>query len=177
MIIGSDFFLKVLNSVVVVGLYYGFLTTFSIRSSYFFFVRTMVMEKEPNTNKKVAATTGFFMGQLIRFVSIYYAPLYLALGRPHTITVLALPYLLIQLFLNTEKKIFAYGSNNQNSIRDLENIFVFLNHLIFQLLNICILPSSTLARLVSIYLFRCNNKMLFVISSFFAWGIGQILVI
>ncbi|CAH9118243.1 unnamed protein product [Cuscuta epithymum] len=110
------------------------------------------------------------MGQLIRFVSIYYAPLYLALGRPHTITVLALPYLLIQLFLNTEKKIFAYGSNNQNSIRDLENIFVFLNHLIFQLLNICILPSSTLARLVSIYLFRCNNKMLFVISSFFCLG-------
>ncbi|PKU72519.1 Putative membrane protein ycf1 [Dendrobium catenatum] len=32
------------------------------------------------------------------FISIYYAPLHLALGRPHTITVLVLPYLLFHFF-------------------------------------------------------------------------------
>ncbi|GER28985.1 DNA-directed RNA polymerase subunit beta' [Striga asiatica] len=40
--------------------------------------------------KKVSAVTGFIMGQLVMFISIYYAPLHLALGRPHTITFLGL---------------------------------------------------------------------------------------
>ncbi|KAL2901521.1 hypothetical protein RDABS01_026603 [Bienertia sinuspersici] len=52
---------------------------------------------------------------------------------------------------------------------------VFLNNLIFQLFNYFILPSATLARLVNIYMFRCNNKMLFVTSSFVGWLIGHIL--
>nr|BDR61698.1 hypothetical protein RF1 [Erycibe henryi]BDR61712.1 hypothetical protein RF1 [Erycibe henryi] len=165
--------LKIINSVVVVGLYYGFLTAFSIKPSYLFF---LVMEEE--STKRVAATTGFITGQLMIFISIYYAPLYLALGRPHTITVLALHYFFFHLFWNTSthKRFFDYGSTNRNSMRNLGIQCVFLNNLILQLLNTCILPSSTLARLVSIYLFRCNNKMLFVTSSFVAWLIGQILV-
>ncbi|KAK8964141.1 putative membrane protein ycf1 [Platanthera guangdongensis] len=43
---------------------------------------------EEGTEKEVSATTGFIAGQLMMFISIYYAPLHLALGRPHTITVL-----------------------------------------------------------------------------------------
>ncbi|CAN6868433.1 unnamed protein product, partial [Brassica oleracea] len=84
--------MKIINSVVVVGLYYGFLTTFSIGPSYLFLLRARVMDEgEEGTEKKVSATTGFIAGQLMMFISIYYAPLHLALGRPHTITVLALP--------------------------------------------------------------------------------------
>ncbi|GJR20415.1 ycf1 protein [Tanacetum coccineum] len=71
--------MKIINSVVVVGLYYGFLTTFSIGPSYLFLLRAHVMEE--GTEKKVSATTGFITGQLIMFISIYYAPLHLALGR------------------------------------------------------------------------------------------------
>ncbi|GJQ94064.1 cytochrome b-c1 complex subunit Rieske-4, mitochondrial-like protein [Tanacetum coccineum] len=70
--------MKIINSVVVVGLYYGFLTTFSIGPSYLFLLRAHVMEE--GTEKKVSATTGFITGQLIMFISIYYAPLHLALG-------------------------------------------------------------------------------------------------
>lgn len=91
-----------INSVVVVGLYYGFLTVFSIGPSYLFLFRAWVMEE--GTEKKVAATTGFIMGQLIMFISIYYAPLYLALGKPHTRTLPYLPYLLTNLFLNNTNK-------------------------------------------------------------------------
>nr|YP_010469753.1 Ycf1 protein [Salicornia fruticosa]UVF33891.1 Ycf1 protein [Salicornia fruticosa] len=168
--------MKIINSVVVVGLYYGFLTTFSIGPSYFFLLRTQVMEEgEEGTAKKVAATTGFIMGQLIMFISIYYTPLHLALGRPHTITVLALPYLLFHFFWNNHKHFFDYGSTSKNSMRNLSIPFVFLNNLIFQLFNYFILPSATLARLVNIYMFRCNNKMLFVTSSFVGWLIGHIL--
>ena len=49
--------MKIINSVVVVGLYYGFLTTFSIGPSYLFLLRARVMEE--GTEKKVSATTGF----------------------------------------------------------------------------------------------------------------------
>nr|WAX37822.1 hypothetical chloroplast RF1 [Phyllanthus niruri subsp. lathyroides] len=64
--------MKIINSVVVVGLYYGFLTTFSIGPSYLFLLRARVIEE--GTEKKVSATTGFITGQLITLISIYYAP-------------------------------------------------------------------------------------------------------
>nr|YP_009668790.1 Ycf1 protein [Microlicia cogniauxiana]QCW93552.1 Ycf1 protein [Microlicia cogniauxiana] len=168
--------MKIINSVVMVGLYYGFLTTFSIGPSYLFLLQARVMEEgEEGTEKKVSATTGFIAGQLMMFISIYYAPLHLALGRPHTITVLALPYLLFHFFWNNHKHFLDYGSTTRNSMRNLSIQCVFLNNLIFQLFNHFILPSSMLARLVNIYMFRCNNKMLFVTSSFVGWLIGHIL--
>nr|QIT04190.1 Ycf1 protein [Sicyos edulis] len=165
--------MKIINSVVVVGLYYGFLTTFSIGPSYLFLLRARVMEE--GTEKKVSATTGLITGQLMMFISIYYAPLHLALGRPHTITVLALPYLLFHFFWNNHKHFFDYGSTTRNSMRNLSIQCVFLNNLIFQLFNHFILPSSMLVRLVNISMFRYNNKMLFVTSSFVGWLIGHIL--
>nr|YP_009570753.1 hypothetical protein RF1 [Frankenia pulverulenta]QBC67676.1 hypothetical protein RF1 [Frankenia pulverulenta] len=166
--------MKIINSVVVIGLYYGFLTTFSIGPSYLFLLRARVME-EGGTEKKVSATTGFIMGQLMVFISIYYTPLHLALGRPHTITVLALPYLLFHFFWKNHKYFFDCGSTTRNSMRNLSIQCVFLNNLIFQLFNHFILPSSMLARLVNIYMFRCNNKMFFLTSSFVGWLIGHIL--
>nr|YP_010260714.1 hypothetical chloroplast RF1 [Corybas obscurus]YP_010260722.1 hypothetical chloroplast RF1 [Corybas obscurus]UIX55687.1 hypothetical chloroplast RF1 [Corybas obscurus]UIX55695.1 hypothetical chloroplast RF1 [Corybas obscurus] len=165
--------MKIINSVVVVGLYYGFLTTFSIGPSYLFLLRARVMEE--GTEGEVSATTGFIAGQLMMFISIYYAPLHLALGRPHTITVLVLPYLLFHFFWNNHKNFFDYGSTTRNSMRNLSIQCVFLNNLIFQLFNHFILPSSTLARLVNIYMFRCNNKIFFLTSSFVGWLIGHIL--
>nr|YP_009745552.1 hypothetical chloroplast RF1 [Tribulus terrestris]QIH29924.1 hypothetical chloroplast RF1 [Tribulus terrestris] len=168
--------MKIINSVVVVGLYYGFLTTFSIGPSYLFLLRARVMEEgEGGTENRVSATTGFITGQLMMFISIYYAPLHLALGRPHTITVLALPYLLFHFFFTNHKHFFDYGSTTKNSMRNLSIQCVFLNNLIFQLFNHFILPSSMLVRLVNIYMFRCNNKMLFLTSSFVGWLIGHIL--
>uniref|UniRef100_A0A2K1YGT4 Translocon at the inner envelope membrane of chloroplasts 214 n=1 Tax=Populus trichocarpa TaxID=3694 RepID=A0A2K1YGT4_POPTR len=168
--------MKVINLVVVVGLYYGFLTTFSMGPFYLCLLRARVIEEgEEGTEKKVSATTGFITGQLMMFISIYYAPLHLALGGPHTITILALPYLLFHFFWNNHKHFFDYGSTTRNSMCNLSIQCVFLNNLIFQLFNHFILPSSMLVRLVNIYMFRCNNKMLFVTSSFVGWLIGHIL--
>nr|UPX88227.1 hypothetical chloroplast RF1 [Excentrodendron hsienmu] len=167
--------MRIINSVVMVGLYYGFLTTLSIGPSYLFFLRARVMEdEEEGPDNKVSSTTGFIAGQFIMFISIYYAPLHLALSRPHTITVLALPYILFHFFWNNHKDFFDYGCTNRNSLRNLIIQCVFLNNLIFQLFNLFILPSSMLARLVNIYMFRCNNNMLFVTSSFVGWLIGHI---
>ncbi|GER30102.1 Ycf1 protein [Striga asiatica] len=167
--------IKISNSVVVVGLYYGFLTTFSIGPSYLFLLGTQIIEKEPEN--KVSAATGFIMGQLVMFISIYYAPLHLALGRPHTITFLGLLYLLFQFFWNNfhqdETWYWTYEIVTETTMFSIQ--CVFLNHLIFQLFNHCLFAGSMLARLVNIDMFRCNNKMLFVISSFVGWLIGHIL--
>src|ERR1044072_1432323 len=84
------FAVKILNSAVVIGLYYGFLTTFAIGPSYLFLIRGQCLGDSSET--KISATTGFITGQLMMFISIYYAPLHLALNRPHTITVLTIPY-------------------------------------------------------------------------------------
>nr|QHN58855.1 Ycf1 [Stereochilus dalatensis] len=165
--------MKIINSVVVIGLYYGFMTTFSIGPSYLLLLRDYIMEE--GNEKEVSATTGFIAGQLMMFISIYYAPLHLALSRPHTITVLVLPYLLFHFFWNNQKNFFDYGSTHRNSMRNLSIQCIFLNNLIIQLFNHFILPSSTLARLVNIYMFRCNNKILFLTSSFVGWLIGHIL--
>nr|YP_010555386.1 hypothetical chloroplast RF19 [Adinobotrys atropurpureus]UYR22025.1 hypothetical chloroplast RF19 [Adinobotrys atropurpureus] len=164
--------LKIMNSVVVVGLYYGFLTTFSIGPSYLFLLRARVMEE--GTEKKVSATTGFITGQLMMLISIYYAPLHLALGRPYTITVITLPYLLFNFFDKNDKHFLNYRYKNPNSIRNFSIHRVFFNNLLFQLLNPFFFPSSILIRLVNIYLFRCNNKLLFLTSSFVGWLIGHI---
>nr|QHN58115.1 Ycf1 [Cleisostoma birmanicum] len=174
-LLGNPLYLcmKIINSVVVIGLYYGFMTTFSIGPSYLLLLRAWIMEE--GNEKEVSATTGFIAGQLMMFISIYYAPLHLALSRPHTITVLVLPYLLFHFFWNNHKNFFDYGSTHRNSMRNLSIQCVFLNNLIIQLFNHFILPSSTLARLVNIYMFRCNNKILFLTSSFVGWLIGHIL--
>nr|YP_010555832.1 Ycf1 [Phacellanthus tubiflorus]UYR95062.1 Ycf1 [Phacellanthus tubiflorus] len=162
---------KIIKPAIVVGLYYGFLTTFSIGPSYFFLLQARIMEE--GRNKQLAATTGFLMGQLIMFISIYYAPLHLTLDRAHTITAMAVPYLLLNFFWNNHKNFFDYESTN--SMREFGMLCIFINNFIFQLLNYFVLPSSMLVRSVNIYMFRCNNKMLFVTSSFFGWVMGQFL--
>nr|QUB07498.1 hypothetical chloroplast RF1 [Limonium bicolor] len=182
-----NLYMKIINSVVVAGLYYGFFTTFSIGSSYFLLIRAIATEKEKGregTVKRVAATTGFIMGQLIMLLSIYSKPLYLLLGRPHTITALTLPYLFVHLFLSNHYKFDSY-----NSLQSFSTQLVFLNNLIFPLFPFHVnnfifplfyhfmLPSSMLARSANIYMFRCNNKILFVISSFVSWLIGLSLFI
>ncbi|KAJ0770075.1 hypothetical protein HanPI659440_Chr07g0252951 [Helianthus annuus] len=150
--------MKIINSVVVVGLYYGFLTTFSIGPSHLFLLQAHVMEEgEEGAEKKVSATTSFITGQLIMFISFYYAPLHLALGRPHTRTVLTLPYLLFHFFCNSKKNFL-----NMDLLPEIQCVISTFN-------------VSMLARLVNIFMFRYNSKMLFITSSFVGWIIDLIL--
>ena len=137
--------MKIMNSVVVVGLYYGFLSTFSIGPSYLFLLRARIMQE--GTEKKLSATAGFITGQLIMFISIYYAPLHLALGRPHIITVIPLPYLLFHFFGNNKKNFLNYGDKKKNSIRKFSIQRIFFTNLIFQLFNPLVLPSSILVKI------------------------------
>nr|QJD20918.1 hypothetical chloroplast RF19 [Trifolium alexandrinum] len=173
--------LKIVNSTVVIGLYYGFLSTLAVGPSYLFLIRARIMEEGPET--EIAATTGFITGQLVRFMSIYYAPFHLALGRPHTVTVLTVPYLFFNFIHKNDTYYYSdpdyYRLNseykkNQNSMRNFRIYKVFFNNLFFQFLNPLLFPNSTLPRLLNIYLFRSNNKLVFLTSSFVGWLIGHI---
>ncbi|CAI0433367.1 unnamed protein product [Linum tenue] len=116
-------------------------------SSCFFLLQARVIEEgEEGTEKKISATSCFITGQHMMFLSIYYAALHLVLGRPHTITVIALPYLLLNFFWNNHKHFFDDGSTTGNSMRKLSIQCVFLNNFIFQLFNHFLLPSSMLTR-------------------------------
>nr|YP_009092727.1 hypothetical protein ycf1 [Eustrephus latifolius]YP_009092739.1 hypothetical protein ycf1 [Eustrephus latifolius]AIR12578.1 hypothetical protein ycf1 [Eustrephus latifolius]AIR12579.1 hypothetical protein ycf1 [Eustrephus latifolius] len=179
LLLSSNLCMKITNSVVVVGLYYGFLSTFSIGPSYFFLVRSRFVYEI--REKEISATTGFIMGQLLMFVSIYYTPLYLALNRPHTMTLLLPLYLMFHTSFGMHDYIEDLFVSDDDDIsprkRKLRIQLAYLNNLIFQLFNPFLLPSATLARLITIYMFRCDNKILFVTSSFVGWLIGHILFI
>ena len=173
--------LKIVNSAVVIGLYYGFLSTLSIGPSYLFLIRARIMEEGPET--EIAATTGFITGQLMMFISIYYAPFHLALSRPHTVTALTVPYLFFNFVHKNDTYYYSdpdyYRLNseykkNPNSIRNFRIYKVFLNNLFFQFFNPLLFPNSILIRLLNIYLFRSNNKLVFLTSSFVGWLIGHI---
>nr|YP_009046865.1 hypothetical chloroplast RF19 [Trifolium subterraneum]AID67350.1 hypothetical chloroplast RF19 [Trifolium subterraneum] len=173
--------LKIVNSAVVIGLYYGFLSSLSIGPSYLFLIRARIMEEGPET--EIAATTGFITGQFMMFMSIYYVPFHLALIRPHTVTVLTVPYLFFNFIHKNDTYYYSdpdyYRLNseykkNQNSIRNFRIYKVFFNHLFFQCLNPLLLPNSIFGRVLNIYLFRSNNKLVLLTSSFVGWLIGHI---
>nr|YP_009407302.1 component of inner membrane protein import complex [Drosera regia]ASA46215.1 component of inner membrane protein import complex [Drosera regia] len=175
--------IKLINSVVFVGMSFGFLTAISIGPSYLLLLRAQIREKE--IEKRSAAVSGVIMGQLIMQISIYYRPLHLVLGKPHIITLLAIPYFCLRFFhnLNLLENPTSNIPTGKRSIYYFISIYkctlyyIFWNNLILQFFNHYIYPNSTLFRLVNIYLFRYNNKVLFLVSSFFGWLIGHILFV
>nr|YP_010281331.1 hypothetical chloroplast RF1 [Epilobium cylindricum]UKH50626.1 hypothetical chloroplast RF1 [Epilobium cylindricum] len=172
--------MKISNSVVMVGLYYGFISAFSMGCSYLFLLRPRFLEGDQDAiEKKVSETAGFFTGQLLVFISMLYAPLHLALGRPHTLLLLVPPYFFFHFLCNNRGQYpdSFFALEFTNSMRNLRIQWVFLNNLLFQLLSLSLLARPMLTRLNHIYIFRCNNKIVFVLSSFVGWLIGHILVV
>nr|QWL15909.1 hypothetical chloroplast RF19 [Plantago coronopus]QWL15929.1 hypothetical chloroplast RF19 [Plantago coronopus] len=164
--------IKIFNSVIVFGLYYGFVSSFSMGPSLLFL--NQALAREEAIEKKAAAMSGTFLGQLIMFISIFYAPLHLVLGQSTTMSVLSLSYLLLNFF--NKGRILYSGSSNQGSFGYGKIVGLFLSNLIFQCLNHFFFPSSVLFRLINVYIFRSNKKMLFLTSSFAGWLFGWVLV-
>jgi len=55
-----SFYMKINNLIIVFVLYYGFLITFSMKTSYLFLLQAWGIEE--GTKKKVSATTCFITG-------------------------------------------------------------------------------------------------------------------
>jgi hypothetical protein len=162
--------INISSPLILFGLYYGFLTTLPIGPSQILSIRAFLLE---GTLSGTVAISGLILGQLIIFLSIYYSPLYIILIKPHTVTLLVLPYILFYWY--RIKDLLDYQSLRPiSSINDSRIYKVFFDSFIFQLLNPVLLPSPVLARLVNLFLFRYSNNFLFVSSCFFGWLSGHL---
>jgi hypothetical protein len=162
--------INISSPLILFGLYYGFLTTLPIGPSQILSIRAFLLEGKLSGT---FAVSGLIIGQLIIFLSIYCSPLYILLVKPHTVTLLILPYILFYWY--RIKDLLDYQSLRPiTSIKDARLYKVFLDSFIFQLLNPILLPSPVLARLVNLFLFRYSNNFLFIISCFFGWISGHL---
>lgn len=161
--------INISSPLILFGLYYGFLTTLPIGPSQILSIRAFLLE---GNLSGTVAISGLILGQLLIFLSIYYSPLYIILVKPHTITLLVLPYILFYWY--RIKDLLDYQSLRPiNSINDSRIYKIFFDSFLFQLLNPVLLPSPVLARLVNLFLFRYSNNFLFVVSCFFGWLSGH----
>lgn len=161
--------INISSPLILFGLYYGFLTTLPIGPSQILSIRAFLLE---GNLSGTVAISGLILGQLIIFLSIYYSPLYIILIKPHTVTLLVLPYILFYWY--RIKDLLDYQSLRPiSSINDSRIYKVFFDSFIFQLLNPVLLPSPVLARLVNLFFFRYSNNFLFVLSCFFGWLSGH----
>nr|QYB18471.1 Ycf1 [Conocephalum salebrosum]QYB18559.1 Ycf1 [Conocephalum salebrosum] len=155
------------------GIYYGFLTTLPIGPSQLLSIRAFLLE---GNLSGLAAVSGLITGQFLIFLSIYYSPLYIILIKPHLFTLLVLPSILFYWY--KIKDLIDYQSLKPiTSINDTRISKIFLDNLIFQLINPIVLPSPVLARLLNICLFRYSNNLVFLLSSFLGWCFGQFLFV
>nr|YP_010917765.1 Ycf1 protein [Encalypta ciliata]UVG41351.1 Ycf1 protein [Encalypta ciliata] len=162
--------INISSPLILFGLYYGFLTTLPIGPSQILCVRAFLLEGDLSGT---VAISGLILGQLIIFLLIYYSPLYILLVKPHTVTLLVLPYILFYWY--RIKDLLDYQSLRPiSSMKDLRIYKIFFDSFIFQLLNPVLLPSPVLARLINLFFFRYSNNFLFVLSCFFGWSSGHL---
>lgn len=155
------------------GLYYGFLATLPIGPSQLLSIRAFLLEG--NLGGAVAIG-GSIVGQLIIFSSVYYSPLYVILIKPHTLTLLVLPYILS--YWCRAKDLLNYQSLRPiASLQDIRIYKLFFDSIIFQLLNPILLPSPVLARLLNLFPSRYSNNVLFLAGTISGWFCGQYLFI
>lgn len=165
--------IKFSSTFILFGLYYGFLTTLPIGPSQLLAIRTFLLEG--NLGGTVAIS-GSMMGQLIIFLSVYYSPLYIILIKPHILSLLSLYYIFFYWY--RIKDLLSYQSLRPIiSLGDFRVYHLFLDSMIFQLLNPILLPSPILARLLNIFFFRYSNNILFLTSTLLGWFYGQYLFI
>jgi hypothetical protein len=117
------------------------------------------------------------MGQLIVFFSMYYSPIYAALWKPHTITLLIVPYMFFCFNQINKEPSSSESPHPMNSINNPKILSLFMGGLILQLFNPILLANLVLTRLVNLFLFCYNNNISFIISGFFCWLGGHILFI
>ena len=157
--------INISSPLILFGSYYGFLTTLPLGPSQILSIRAFLLE---GNLSGIISLSGLLLGQLIIFLSIYYSPFYIILIKPHTITLLVLPYIFFYWY--RIKDLLDYQSLRPiSSLNDSRIYKIFFDSFLFQILNPVLLPSPVLTRLVNIFFFRYSNNFLFVLSWFFGW--------
>ncbi len=165
--------IKFSSTFIIFGLYYGFPITLPIGPSQLLSIRAFLLEG--NLGGTVAVG-GSIVGQSIIFLSLYYSPFYITLVKPHILSLLISYYIFFYWY--RIKDLLSYQSLRPIiSLRDLRVYHLFMDSMVFQLLNPILLPSPILARLSNIFFFRYSNNILFLTSTILGWFYGQYLFV
>nr|QWW93001.1 hypothetical protein [Delavayella serrata] len=161
--------IKFSSTFILFGIYYGFITTLPIGPSHLLSIRAFLLE---GNLAGTVAIVGSITGQLIIFLSVYYSPLYIILVKPHILTLLLLYYIFFYWY--RIKDLLNYQCLRPIiSLQDSRVYNLFLDSMIFQLLNPILLPNAVLTRLLNILFFRYSNNLLFLTSTFLGWSCGH----
>jgi hypothetical protein len=168
-------------SLAVLGIYYGFLSTLPIGPAQLLCVRTFLLEAKGterqlsaivSANKvAVAAISGLVVAQVMLLLSVYFPSLYALWVKPHTLSLLVLPYLMLRW-----NRIKQFESNivEKEIWGDFGIPIAFLESLFLQLMNPILLPSPVFARLMGLFLFRYSNVPAFIIGGILGSLFGHI---
>nr|YP_009547266.1 conserved hypothetical chloroplast protein Ycf1 [Pentagramma triangularis]AYW14922.1 conserved hypothetical chloroplast protein Ycf1 [Pentagramma triangularis] len=160
---------KVMSPYILLGLYYGLLATLPVGPPQILCVRSFLLG---GNLCGLVSLSGSMLGQLVTILSIYFSPIYIILSKPHVLTVLAIPYML--LFCLIIKDFPNYQILRPVTLlRDSRVVRLFLISFLFQILNPILLPNPVLTRLTYLFFFRYSTNKLFLIATFWGWLIGQ----
>ena len=173
-------------SLILLGIYYGLLTTFSVGPSQLVCVRNFLLEGRGKDldiyrtiqNSKVLVTTisAVIISKIIILVSIYFTPISSLLIKPFSSSIFFFLYI---FFYWRRVSVF----NRETLIReeqsfDYINILnVFLDIILVQILNPFIFPTPVLKRLLNVFLFRYSQMPFFLSGIVIGWISGQLLFI
>nr|YP_010889634.1 hypothetical chloroplast RF19 [Cyrtomium caryotideum]WJJ69482.1 hypothetical chloroplast RF19 [Cyrtomium caryotideum] len=161
--------LKSMSPYILFGLYYGFLATLPVGPSQILCIRAFLLG---GNISGMVSLSGSMLAQLVTTSSIYCSPIYILLLKPHLLTIVVIPYMVV--FCLTMNDLPNYQILRPvTSLRDSRIISLFLNSFLFQILNPILLPNPVLTRLTHLLFFRYSSNLLFVATSFLGWLTGH----
>ena len=173
-------------SLILLGVYYGLLTTFSVGPSQLLCVRTVLLEGKGQNldiyktikSSKVIITTisAIVISKIVILISIYFTPISSLLIKPFSSSIFLFLYISFYWrrisFFNREALIIEEQSSDYINILN-----IFLDIILVQILNPFIFPSPVLKRLLNVFLFRYSQMPFFLSGIMIGWLSGQILFI
>ena len=159
--------------ILLFGVYYGFLATLPIGPAQMYFIRSMLIQNKVIDNRKIVPAgnfvlSGSFVAQLVVFSSIYVAPIYASIWKPHLMTIMLVPVLFFLIYQRSLIRRYPW----------LQNPAVeFFIGVALQLLNPALFGKSIYTRLINLMLFRYSGNFLFLLSTAAGWLSGQILFV
>nr|YP_009548376.1 conserved hypothetical chloroplast protein Ycf1 [Bommeria hispida]AYW15197.1 conserved hypothetical chloroplast protein Ycf1 [Bommeria hispida] len=160
---------KLMSPYMLLGLYYGLLATLPVGTPQILCARSFLLG---GNLCGIVSISGSMLAQLVTILSIYCSPIYLILSRPHILTVLTIPYML--LFCLIIKDFPNYQILRPvKLLRDPRLVRLFLISFLFQILNPILLPNPVLTRLTYLLFFRYSTSKVFLIATFMGWLTGQ----
>ena len=173
-------------SLIVLGIYYGLLTTFSVGPYQLISARNFLLEGPARDldiyrtiqNSKILVTTisAVIISNIIILISIYFTPISSLLIKPFSSSIFLFVYI---YFYWRRVSVFNRDAltREEHSFNYIDIFNTFLDIILVQFLNPFIFPTPVFKRLLSVFLFRYSQMPFFLSGIVIGWIGGQFLFI